>query len=148
MALFTFAVSAASSVNWPSLRRLLRSSEDAHAPRPAATSAAKPATSSLRLERSMGSRLHPLVGFPVVHLALGLVLRDAVTLLDPAYELVALAPHLIELVVRDLAPLLLHLALQLFPVAFDAFPVHFEWLRNGLKEHHQSDGNPRATRTF
>src|SRR4051812_48075009 len=65
-----------------------------------------------------------LARLPVLHLLLGLVLADAVGVLDLADQLVALAGDPVELVVADLAPLLLDLALHLLPVAFDAIPVH------------------------
>ena len=57
-------------------------------------------------------------------LLLGLVLGDPVLLLDLADELVALAGDDVDVVVGELAPLLLHLARELLPVAFDAVPVH------------------------
>src|SRR5690606_22946310 len=72
--------------------------------------------------RGAGSVLE-VVG-PGVHLALGLVPGDAVALLHTAGELVALAGGDVEVVVGELAPLLLRLALELLPVAFDAIPVH------------------------
>src|SRR5688572_3842862 len=62
--------------------------------------------------------------FPVPNLALGLIPGDAVTLLDLADELIAVARHLVELVVSELAPLLLQLATHLLPVALNAIPVH------------------------
>src|SRR5205085_9440611 len=65
-----------------------------------------------------------LARFPVGKLPLRLVLADAVGVLDLADELVALAGDLVELVVGQLAPLLLHLAFGLLPVSCDAVPVH------------------------
>src|SRR5688572_9136273 len=62
--------------------------------------------------------------FPVLDLALGLGLRDAVLLLDLADQLFALAVDLIEIVVGKLAPLLLDLAFELLPVALNLIPVH------------------------
>src|SRR5882757_6787865 len=61
---------------------------------------------------------------PGIDLALRLVPRNAVALLQPAGELLALALDHIEVVVGELAPLLLSLALELFPVAFDTIPIH------------------------
>src|SRR5262245_30332875 len=52
------------------------------------------------------------------------VLGNAVALLKPACKLGALALDHIEVVVGELAPLLLNLAFELFPVAFDAIPIH------------------------
>ena len=51
----------------------------------------------------------------VCRLALGLVSRHAVELLQLAGELLALALDLREVVVSELSPLLLHLALDLVP---------------------------------
>src|SRR5438874_8162938 len=61
---------------------------------------------------------------PAVDLPLGFVPLDAVTLLNPADELGALALDQIEIVTGELAPLLLHPASHLFPVSFHAIPVH------------------------
>src|SRR4051812_243368 len=63
-------------------------------------------------------------GLPVLHLPLGLVLADAVGLLDLARQLVPLSADGVDIVVGELAPLLLDLALELLPVAFDAIPIH------------------------
>src|SRR5258708_9662690 len=65
-----------------------------------------------------------LARFPFLELLLGLVLADAVGVLDLADQLVALAGDLVELIVGQLAPLLFHFALRLLPVACDAIPVH------------------------
>src|SRR3954469_1506902 len=70
-------------------------------------------------------RTLPLLGaVPVVDVLANLVLGDAVPLLDLALKLVALAAHDIEIVVGQLAPLLLDLAFDLLPVSFDAIPIH------------------------
>jgi hypothetical protein len=61
---------------------------------------------------------------PGVDLPLGLVLGDAVTLLDLTNQFDAAAFHDVEVVVSELAPLLLHLAAELLPIAFDTIPVH------------------------
>src|SRR5262249_60091489 len=61
---------------------------------------------------------------PAVDLALGLVLRHAVALLKPAAELRALTLDDVEIVVGQLAPLLLNLAFELFPIAFNSIPIH------------------------
>src|SRR5262249_14673924 len=57
---------------------------------------------------------------PGVDLALGLILRHAVALLKPAAELHALTLDDVEIVVGKLAPLLLNLAFELFPIAFNS----------------------------
>src|SRR5215468_6768209 len=72
--------------------------------------------------RSRSTSLH---GFqPGVDFALGLVPGVAVALLQTAGELSALALDDIQIVVGELAPFLLHLALELLPIAFDTIPVH------------------------
>src|SRR5690242_4555968 len=65
-----------------------------------------------------------LARFPLADLLLGLVLADAVRVLDLADELVALAGDGVEVVVGQLAPLRFHGALRLLPVSCDAIPVH------------------------
>ena len=62
--------------------------------------------------------------FPVLHLAFGLILGDAVAILDHADELIAFAGDHLELIIGELALLLLHFALGLFPVALYTIPVH------------------------
>src|ERR671913_2055381 len=86
----------------------------------------------LRFQRRMRHRvpcwtatcgsLHPLD--PAIDLALCLVLGDAVALLDTANELVLLAVDDRNVVLGQLAPLLLDLAGELLPVAFNAIPIH------------------------
>jgi hypothetical protein len=61
---------------------------------------------------------------PGIDLALGLVPRHAVALLKPAAELHALTLDDVEIVVGELAPLLLSLAFELFPIAFNSIPIH------------------------
>src|SRR5262249_54270826 len=63
-------------------------------------------------------------GLEVVQLLFRLVLGDAVLLLDLAGELVTVARDHVALVVRERAPLLLRLALQLLPVPFGPIPIH------------------------
>src|SRR5665213_2946279 len=71
-----------------------------------------------------------------VDLLFGLVLADAVGLLHLADQLVALAADDVELVVGELAPLFLGLALQLLPVAFDTVPVQVSLLEVWLFARH------------
>src|ERR1700755_3297692 len=78
-------------------------------------------------ERSLGLR-----GHPIVDILFGLVLGEAVPLLDLSLELVALAVDDVEVIVGKLAPLLLHLTLDLLPVSLDAIPVHMPLLSSGL----------------
>src|SRR4030095_172716 len=63
-----------------------------------------------------------------LELLLGLVLRVAVPLLQQAGQLVEASLRLVQLVVRELAPLLLHAALDLLPLAFEDVPVHIALL--------------------
>src|SRR5262245_9891137 len=127
IALLTFAVSAASLVKSPVVRRLSACRCDAQAARSAAAVAAAAALSMLRLDGFIPSGL---ASFPVLYLPFGFVLADAVAFLDLADELIAVARHLVELVVGKLAPLLLQLAFHLLPVALDAIPVHAFLLLN------------------
>src|SRR5437016_1414055 len=60
---------------------------------------------------------------PSVDLALGLVLGHTIALLESAAELAALAFDYVEAVVAELPPLLLNLALELVPTAFDTIPI-------------------------
>jgi uncharacterized protein len=53
-----------------------------------------------------------------------LVLREAVSFLDDALKLVATTGDPVEVIVSEIAPFLLHAAFQLFPVSFNAIPVH------------------------
>jgi hypothetical protein len=57
-------------------------------------------------------------------LSLGLVLADTVRFLDLSGELVALTRYHVEMIVGELAPLLLHLALVLLPVTRNRIPIH------------------------
>ena len=51
------------------------------------------------------------------------VLRDAVSLLNLSLELIALAINPVEIIVRELPPLLLDLTLPLLPVPLDPIPI-------------------------
>src|SRR5207245_9010946 len=61
---------------------------------------------------------------PVGHIPADLVLGKAVTLLELAFELLAATLDHVEIVVGELAPLLLGGALELLPVAFNPVPIH------------------------
>ena len=67
-----------------------------------------------------------LIVVPVVNLFRGLILSVAITLLNFAFELIALASNNIKIVVSELTPLLFDLAFNLFPISFDAVPVHVD----------------------
>src|SRR4029079_3493767 len=65
---------------------------------------------------------------PAIHLLFGLVLGNAISLLDFADKLGAATLDDREIVVGELAPLLLGFAGELLPIAFDSIPVHGSWL--------------------
>src|SRR5690606_9163480 len=65
-----------------------------------------------------------LATVPVVDILAGLVLCVAIALLDFPFQLIEFAIDLVEVVVGQFAPLFLDLALDLFPVTFNAIPVH------------------------
>src|SRR5205085_10762408 len=65
-----------------------------------------------------------LTVFPFAYLAFGFITGAAVALLDLAHQLIALARHLVELVVAEFAPALFQRACHLLPVAGNAVPVH------------------------
>src|SRR5262245_5487637 len=77
-----------------------------------------PARRDLVLEQAL------VVFFPFAHFTLSLVAGDPVRFLELAHQLVALAGDDIEIVIGQLAPLLLELALHLLPVAFHTVPIH------------------------
>src|SRR5688572_2732404 len=157
IALFTRAVSAASLVNSPVVRLVSGSCFEAQAVsasaaaspsswrreafmiRPSPESAparGRPAASGRTATSPVAGSLFPRLlfpslqpGLPVLDLLLGFVLLHAVALLDLAHELVAMAGHLVEFVVGELAPLLLDLALHLLPVTLNRVPVHFRLLK-------------------
>jgi hypothetical protein len=70
-----------------------------------------------------------LAVIPVVNIASGAVFLVAVALLNFPFQLVALAGDLVEIIVRELSPLLLDLPLHLLPVSFNPVPVHGHCLR-------------------
>src|SRR5574339_638773 len=113
IALFTLAVSAASLVNSVVVRLVSSALFDAQA-ESASTSAAmmslvmtcpsrepapargRPAVAGRTATSPVAASPFPLhPRFPVLHLALGLVLLDAIALLDLADQLVAVARHLV-----------------------------------------------------
>src|SRR5262249_58549296 len=67
---------------------------------------------------------HPLRAEPGIDVFSGLVLGDAVSLLDYALELIAAAGDPIQVIVGEIAPFLFHAAFQLLPVSFNAIPIH------------------------
>src|SRR4029077_16701137 len=61
---------------------------------------------------------------PVVDFPAGPIFRVSVSLQESAFELVLLACDDIEIIIGQLAPLLLDLCLHFLPVAFNPIPVH------------------------
>jgi hypothetical protein len=61
---------------------------------------------------------------PLVDSLLGLILLDSVAFLQLTDEAVALAGDVVEIIVRKLAPLLLHGTFELLPLTLDSIPVH------------------------
>src|SRR4030095_12363644 len=61
---------------------------------------------------------------PIVNILSGLILGDAVPLLDLAFQLVTTSIAYVEVGVPEIAPLLFDLALNLFPVSFNSVPIH------------------------
>jgi hypothetical protein len=70
------------------------------------------------------SSIERLRRFKFAHLALGFIARDSISFLHSAQQLIALAFNAIQIVVREFSPLLLNLAAELLPLAFDSVPVH------------------------
>jgi hypothetical protein len=69
-----------------------------------------------------------LLAIPVFNVLLDLILGEAITLLDLSFELIAATVYGGEVIVGELAPLLLDLAGNLLPVSFNAIPVHDDLL--------------------
>src|SRR5436190_6966365 len=162
IAVFTFAVSAASSVNCPALRWFFGSEAQPAAPSAAARAmliaviavliscsfspglcAARrlfasargsppPACAPAHGHRAAADRTASgpasaclgLLVLPFAHLFFGIILGATIALLDRADELVAVARELVELVIGELAPALLHCPFHLLPVPGDAIPIH------------------------
>ena len=61
---------------------------------------------------------------PIIDFFFRLIFGIAITLLKTAFELILLARDDIEIIVGQLAPLLLDLAFHLLPISFDAVPIH------------------------
>lgn len=74
--------------------------------------------------------LVPEAAHPGIDLSFGFVLGDAVAFLNAPEQLVLLAADHGHVVVDELALLLLDLARDLLPVAFDPVPVHGAFLSN------------------
>src|SRR5690348_9128495 len=66
---------------------------------------------------------------PIIHVLAHHILSQAIALLDDAFELLTLSVDHGQIVVGEFAPFLFDLALSLFPISFDAVPVHSRHLR-------------------
>jgi hypothetical protein len=55
---------------------------------------------------------------------LGFVFGGSVSLLELASQLFTLAGHLVQILVGEFSPLLLHFAFELLPIAFYLIPIH------------------------
>src|SRR6516162_857458 len=62
---------------------------------------------------------------PSIDVLAHLISGETVALLDYTLKLFALSVDHLKIVIGELAPLLFDLALSLFPISFDAVPVHF-----------------------
>jgi hypothetical protein len=67
---------------------------------------------------------HPLRAQPGIDVFSDLILGDTVSLLDYSLELIATTGNAVQIIVSEIAPFFLHAAFQLFPVSFNAIPVH------------------------
>jgi hypothetical protein len=65
---------------------------------------------------------------PVVDVLASFILSDAMAFLNLPFKLLPLAGNFIEIVVCQVAPLLLGLAFELLPVSFDAVLIHYKFL--------------------
>jgi hypothetical protein len=61
---------------------------------------------------------------PVLKLVLGGLAGDAIACLQYSEQCIPSAFDLVEVIVRQLAPLLKHLVLKILPISFHAFPIH------------------------
>src|SRR5580704_4913224 len=94
-------------------------------PPKAASSERRPSASCTRSIHSLGCvKTRSLLVQPVVDTLARRVFGDAGAFLNLALKLFALAGNLVEIIIRKMTPLLLDLAFELFPVSFNAIPIH------------------------
>lgn len=79
-----------------------------------------------------GRSVKPLAAVPVVDVLARLIFLKTITLMNIAFELVAFAIDDVEVIVGERALLFLDLSLHLFPVTFDAVPIHCGFLHRSL----------------
>jgi hypothetical protein len=61
---------------------------------------------------------------PIVNVLAGLIFREAISLLNFAFQLITTTVDHIEIVVSELAPFLFNFAFDLLPISLDPIPVH------------------------
>src|SRR5262249_61596562 len=98
-----------------------------------------PAGKGRALQILSGLSLPSLCTEPGINLFLCLVLGKAITLLEFAFELFPLTVDRCKVIVREFAPLSFDFALKLFPVSFNAVPVHGD-LHTSLRGGHSLSG--------
>src|SRR5688500_1467492 len=94
----------------------------------AAIAALQAMAQNMRLPRKGAASLRVLengaVFLPLRYLAVSFVSRQSIGVLNAADELVAFSRDNVEIVIGELAPLLLHLALECLPITFHTIPIH------------------------
>jgi hypothetical protein len=73
-----------------------------------------------------------LCAIPIIDVLANLIFREAIPFLNFAFQLILTTVDHIEIIVGELAPLLLNVAFDLLPISLDPIPVHFSL--------HNSDG--------
>ena len=53
-----------------------------------------------------------------------MILSEAIPLLQTTRKFSPLTSDDVQIVIRELTPLLLHLSLEFFPISFNAIPIH------------------------
>jgi hypothetical protein len=86
---------------------------------------------------------------PIVNILTDLILGEAIALLDFTFKLISFAVDGGKVVVGEITPFLLHLALHLLPVPFDTIPVHFDLrYENVLSKERSADRNVPVVARF
>src|SRR5262249_50839379 len=79
--------------------------------------------------RSYSTQILRLALQPIVDILAHHILSQAIALLDDPFELLALSVDQSQIVIGEFTPFLFDPALSLFPISFDAVPVHSRDLR-------------------
>ena len=61
---------------------------------------------------------------PLMDLALGFLFGDTIAFLDFSSQDFLVALYLLQVVISELAPLVLDLAFELFPITYDLIPIN------------------------